>query len=328
MRRTLGVRDRIGSGVAAVISMVVPIFCLGLAHAHGPDALTLAANAPTEIPDRQERHSYRGWEYLVQRLRRDGVSDYLLADVYQNPLMPRFSPIPFSVQPREPASMYQGFLQPSNIKQGQAFLRARESVFRAAENQLQVNRYVVAAILFVESRFGKVTGRQLVVNRLSRLSALDEPGNMAFNLREQRKKDRAITMADVRRRAAELTSTFHPELLALFEMAQKTNTSLVRLRGSHAGAFGIPQFLPRAFLRFGMDGDNDSIVSLFSEVDAIWSVANYLKGSGWRDDATESEKRAVIWKYNRSEPYIDTVLGLAARLAAPMLSAKPGGKAR
>ncbi len=266
---------------------------------------------------------YRGWDHLVARLRQDGISDALLADVYQNPLMPRFTPIPFSVQPREPAVMYRGFLDPAHVAQGQSYLQSRERVFIDAERELRVSRFVVAAILFVESRFGKVTGRQLVVNRLSRLSALDEPNNLVFNLREQRKKDRTITMHDIRRRAAELTATFHPELLALFEMARRNRVSLVSLRGSYAGAFGIPQFLPRAFLRFGIDGDRDDVISLFSEVDAIWSVANFLSGSGWREDGSIAEKRAVIWKYNHSEPYIDTVLGLAERLAAPSLKRAP-----
>jgi len=301
-------------------SLVVAIAQSGPLLAEEPALQTYAANSRLELAPVQKSGSrYRGWDHLVERLRQDGVSEALLAEVYQNPLMPRFTPIPFSVQPREPAAIYRGFLDPTHVAQGQAYLQNRERVFADAERELGVNRFVVAAILFVESRFGKVTGRQLVVNRLSRLSALDEPSNLVFNLREQRKKDRTITMHDIRRRAAELTTTFHPELLALFEMALKNRVSLVSLRGSYAGAFGIPQFLPRAFLRFGLDGDRDDIISLFSEVDAIWSVANFLSGSGWKESASIAEKRAVIWRYNHSEPYIDTVLGLADRLAAPAL---------
>jgi membrane-bound lytic murein transglycosylase B len=63
-----------------------------------------------------------------------------------------------------------------------------------------------------------------------------------------------------------------------------------------------------------VDGDGNGRISLFSPEDAIASCANYLKGHGWRSGLSTAERRKVIWHYNRSEPYIDTVLGLAARI--------------
>ncbi len=48
--------------------------------------------------------------------------------------------------------------------------------------------------------------------------------------------------------------------------------------------------------------------------DAIISVANFLKEHGWQTNLTDFEKRMVIWHYNRSSVYIDTVLAVAAKL--------------
>jgi membrane-bound lytic murein transglycosylase B len=50
---------------------------------------------------------------------------------------------------------------------------------------------------------------------------------------------------------------------------------------------------------------------LYHPADAIASAANYLAAHGWSPAISRSEQRRVIWAYNRSEAYIDTVLGLA-----------------
>jgi membrane-bound lytic murein transglycosylase B len=48
--------------------------------------------------------------------------------------------------------------------------------------------------------------------------------------------------------------------------------------------------------------------------DALASIANYLKKEGYNLNGTVEEKKAVIMKYNISEPYANTVLAIAERL--------------
>jgi membrane-bound lytic murein transglycosylase B len=48
--------------------------------------------------------------------------------------------------------------------------------------------------------------------------------------------------------------------------------------------------------------------------DAAASCARYLAHHGWRDDLDADAKRAVIWQYNRSPVYVDTILALDRHL--------------
>jgi membrane-bound lytic murein transglycosylase B len=106
-------------------------------------------------------------------------------------------------------------------------------------------------------------------------------------------------------------------LKAALEIADRGRWDPLALRGSGAGAFGIPQFLPRSYQWFGVDGNDDGQVSLWEPDDAIVSAARYLQHYGWRPGLSRSEQRNVIWGYNRSDAYIDTVLWLRDEVVSP-----------
>ena len=89
----------------------------------------------------------------------------------------------------------------------------------------------------------------------------------------------------------------------------------------------MPQFLPSAYVKFGIDADGDGRISLFAPPDALASIANFLSSYGWRDEDDELLKKHVIWRYNHSEAYVDTVLNVAAELARAAAKAGPVKKA-
>jgi membrane-bound lytic murein transglycosylase B len=130
-----------------------------------------------------------------------------------------------------------------------------------------------------------------------------------------------VERSHLEERARYLEATFLPEIPALLEICKRNKLDVLEIRGSSAGAFGMPQFLPSAFLRFGVDGDRDGTISLFNEVDALWSTAKFLSAFGYRHDLLLKEKRAVLWRYNKSDPYIDTVLAVSSGIRA-VLKAK------
>lgn len=268
-----------------------------------------------QLSETSSRNSkWRGWDYLVNRLRENGVDDTELSEVYQDARMPVFGFIPFKLRPRESTGMYQGFSGPGPLKRAFSFYRSEEAVLLEASQHFNVEPYVICALLLVESGFGANTGNELVVNRLSRLVGLADPRNVKINFEKIKQDDRSATLEAVSARAAYLEQTFLPELIAIFRIRQQVGIDPFDLRGSSAGAFGIPQFLPNTYLRFAVDADGDGKASLYSIPDAIWSVAHFLSANGWKDDLSSSEKRTVIWQYNRSDPYIDTVLSLARKL--------------
>jgi membrane-bound lytic murein transglycosylase B len=60
-----------------------------------------------------------------------------------------------------------------------------------------------------------------------------------------------------------------------------------RLKGSWAGATGLPQFMPSVALRLRADGDGDGFSDIWSdELDGLASIASYLRDAGWKPNVT------------------------------------------
>lgn len=279
-----------------------------------PKRIPLKRSAKPGIQLEHRASPYRGWDYLVQRLIDNGVSRETAQGVYSDPRFPERTFVPFSVKPKEPSSIYAGFNHPRHAQLGVDFIRRNHTEFTRLEEKHRVPREVVAAIIVIESGAGRNTGSHLLIYRLSRLATTNAPDNLYANYLEQRKRDPRVSFDDIKRRGGYLERTFLPEIPALLEISRRNQVDIFEMRGSSAGAFGLPQFLPSAFLRFGMDGDRNGIVSLNSEVDAIWSAGNYLASFGYRRDIPLQEKRAIIWRYNKSVSYIDTVLKLSDKI--------------
>lgn len=264
---------------------------------------------------------YNGWGYLVSKLKQRGVTEEDLEKIYNDPRMPPFSFVPFRLKPKETTGMYKGFVSPLQFAAGAEFAKRHRQEFDRIEKTLHVPREVITAIVLVESHLGKNTGNALIIERLSRVASVGEPENLAKNLEFIKADSPSVDKSQLEQRAQYLEGTFLPEIPALIELSKRNNIDVMEMRGSSAGAFGMPQFLPSAFLRFGVDGDRNGIVSLFDDVDAIWSTAKFLAAFGYRNDLKVNEKRAVLWRYNKSNPYIDTVLAVSRGIRASLQAA-------
>jgi membrane-bound lytic murein transglycosylase B len=58
----------------------------------------------------------------------------------------------------------------------------------------------------------------------------------------------------------------------------------------------------------------DGRIDLFEHADAIASIANFLKKSGWYRGIDDEKAKKVIRQYNPSSYYIDTILQVAQML--------------
>jgi membrane-bound lytic murein transglycosylase B len=147
------------------------------------------------------------------------------------------------------------FLNSRRIDGGVEFWRDNGDALKQAKKTYGVPEEVVTAIIGVETRYGAVTGSFRLLDSLSTL-AFDYPRRAEF---------------------------FRQELENFLLLARDEKMDPLSLRGSYAGAMGIPQFMPGSFLRYAVDFDGDGRRNLWgSDADAIGSVANYLQQYGWQ----------------------------------------------
>ncbi|MFN3509787.1 MAG: lytic transglycosylase domain-containing protein [Tsuneonella troitsensis] len=80
-------------------------------------------------------------------------------------------------------------------------------------------------------------------------------------------------------RRRDLFATEFVDLLKVADLGVNRST----LKGSWAGAFGYPQFLPSIYLRLAQDGDGDGRRDIWNNrSDTLASIANYFRDAGWR----------------------------------------------
>jgi len=115
------------------------------------------------------------------------------------------------------------------------------------------------------------------------------------------------------------------ELAQLLHMCRRQNRDPLSLKGSWAGAFGFPQFIPSSYLKYGVDGNEDGAVDLYNLTDAFASIANYLKSFGWSEGDPE-KKRQAVWAYNHCDNYVKAVFAYAR--AIKTVRKRPGKDGR
>jgi membrane-bound lytic murein transglycosylase B len=150
------------------------------------------------------------------------------------------------------------FLDTLRVREGVNFWRDNEAWLQQAEARWGVPARVIVAIIGVETIYGRQTGG---------FRAVDALATLAF---------------DFPRSRSDRSEFFRDELEALFALASRDKVNPLSLKGSYAGALGMPQFMPSTWLKFAIDFDGDGRIDLHrSTPDVIGSVANYLAGHGW-----------------------------------------------
>lgn len=147
------------------------------------------------------------------------------------------------------------FVTDKRTRQGVAFMREHAETLSRAQTETGVPAHIIAAILGVETYYGRITGGYSVVNALATL-AFDYPPRSDF---------------------------FTRELRHFLILTREQGLDPLSLKGSYAGAMGYGQFMPSSYRSYAVDFDGDGSVDIWDNpVDAIGSVANYLKRHGWR----------------------------------------------
>ena len=76
---------------------------------------------------------------------------------------------------------------------------------------------------------------------------------------------------------------FRSELMAALRILDQGYIGVEEMTGSWAGAMGGPQFMPSSYLDYAVDYDGDGRRDIWnSRGDVLASIANYIRGLGWR----------------------------------------------
>jgi membrane-bound lytic murein transglycosylase B len=193
------------------------------------------------------------------------------------------------------------FVTPTRTQQGLEFYRRYASSLMRAERAYGVPANIIAAIIGVETRYGRNKGSYRVIDALSTL-AFDYPPRSSF---------------------------FRRELVQYLLMTREQDLSVADLKGSYAGAMGYGQFIPSSYRAYAVDFDGDGVVDIIDNpIDAIGSVANYFKRHQWRTGEPVTAPARVADGYRRDwvndglKP-TRTVAEFAAGMIYPQTEAPP-----
>ncbi|WP_375390425.1 lytic transglycosylase domain-containing protein [uncultured Sphingomonas sp.] len=166
-------------------------------------------------------------------------------------------------QPGPPADQPTGFspfapyriahVDAARIGRGRQAYAAERPRLAAIERQTGVPEAIAVAIWGHETDYGHVMGNYDLLRSLASLAY------------------------DGRRRPL-----FAGEFVAALRMIDR-GVPREKLKGSWAGAFGGPQFLPSVYLRLARDADGDGLADVWtSNADTLASIGAYLQDAGWR----------------------------------------------
>ncbi|HTD91555.1 MAG TPA: lytic murein transglycosylase B [Burkholderiales bacterium] len=142
-----------------------------------------------------------------------------------------------------------------HINGGAKFWLKHAATLERAALDFGVPEDIITATIGIETHYGGYTGNFRIIDALATL-AFDYPKRAGF---------------------------FRDELEQFVLMGEETSLDLAGLRGSYAGAMGMPQFMPSSYRKYAVDFDGDGQRNLWSSVpDVIGSVANYYKSHEWQ----------------------------------------------
>lgn len=146
------------------------------------------------------------------------------------------------------------FITEARISRGVDFWRQNEAALLRAQQEFGVEPQVIVAIIGVETFYGGNTGSWRVMDALSTLT-FDYPPRAPF---------------------------FRQQLKEFLLLSREQQVDPLSIKGSYAGAMGLPQFMPSSYRAYAVDLTGDGKINIWTDpTDAIGSVASYFKHHGW-----------------------------------------------
>jgi len=293
-----------------ILSVVVVLsicFCVNFCYAKEGDVAQEG-----DVPD--SPGPVNDFDLLTQRLVQDGFDQEKTKALFGNKAV-GFDPggVSLFFIHSESSLNYDQFSSSKSIAKARKYMVMHKDSLDKAQEAFSVDKAIITAILLVETRLGTYLGNRTVINTLSTMAALTDSilaERVWRAISDNKKPERAA----FDKKVAQKSRWGYEELKALISYANREGIDPVTVKGSYAGAMGIPQFMPSNALTLARDGNQDGKVDLFDHDDAIFSVANYLKHHGWKSGLSRQRQHEVLFRYNHSNYYVDALLKISDKL--------------
>ena len=272
-----------------------------------------------------KRFSDRELQPVLEALEEEGLPRGYLKKVFFDPRLRRINRvIGLNAMNAEAKRDYSEFATPYALRMARRFSRRYRTLLAKVERAYGVPKNALVALLLLETQFGKARMRYSVLEVYTTLVVDSAPEAVHRYYKRLKPKYPDLDKDYLEQRMERKGEWAFRELTALVSIGLEQGWDLHALKGSYAGAFGIPQFLPSSYQTWAVDGNQDRKIDLYDMADALYSVAAYLKEHGWSEDAGIDEMREAVWQYNNSSDYVDAIFAIFNALSkAP---AKPSGK--
>lgn len=146
------------------------------------------------------------------------------------------------------------FMQPARIEAGVNYWQTHAKTLAAAEKKYGVPAEIIVGILGVETGYGANKGKSYVLEALTTIAFQYPPRSKYFT----------------------------SELTEFLLLSREQGWNPLTIKGSYAGAMGLPQFMPSSYRTYAVDGNQNGRINLFDDhEDVIASIGNYLEKKGW-----------------------------------------------
>jgi membrane-bound lytic murein transglycosylase B len=259
--------------ISMAVGLLMASYAVGVNAASTADGITMNYAQRPEvksfIDEMVKEHGFDG-SYLEQKFasakRLDNVLESIAKPAEKELTWKQYRPI---------------FVTTKRSDKGKQFIKEYGDVLKRAEKEYGVPVEIIAAIIGVETFYGRHTGKYTVFDSLTTLG-FDYPPRSRF---------------------------FKSELKQFLLLSKEENIDIDTMTGSYAGAMGMPQFISSSYRRYAVDFDGDGKRDLWNSVpDVIGSVANYFSEHGWLENQEVTFPVSVsdpdaVHKKNTLKPY-------------------------
>ena len=167
------------------------------------------------------------------------------------------------------------FITKERIAAGTTFWLENRDMLERIHKETGVAVEMIVGIIGVETYYGRITGKDRVIDALATL-AFDYPPRQTF---------------------------FRNELKQFLILAREEELDATIPVGSYAGAMGRPQFMPSSFRAYAVDATGDGRRDIWNNwADVAGSVANYFIAHGWRSDEEVTSQATLSNRWDGPVP--------------------------